>query len=111
MLSLSIVDHWSDTKRIHLIASLTVSGNYPSGGDSIPLTNPLIKSGSSPNYAVASGIGGYNYVVTTTPGAIPMAATLRVYVDSTGLELTTGAYPGGLTAQSIQLYMIFNKFE
>jgi len=47
----------SDTKRIHLVGYLMTSGSYPLGGDPVPLTNPLIKSGSSPIVVVVNGLG------------------------------------------------------
>lgn len=108
-LALTILDHWGDTKRIHLVGYLTPTGSYPSGGDPIPLTNPLIKSGSSPIMVVASGLGGYNYVVTSVPFAVPAAAMLRVFVDSTGAELAAGAYPASALANAIQFYAVFPK--
>lgn len=109
-LSLTILDHWSDTKRIHLVGYLMTSGSYPLGGDPVPLTNPLIKSGSSPIVVIANGLGGYNYVVTSVPFAVPAAATLRVYVDSTGVELPAGAYPASSLANQIQFYAVFPKY-
>jgi hypothetical protein len=108
-LALTIIDHWSDTKRVHVVGTLTASGNYPLNGDIIPVNNPLIKSGSSPIWAVAQGLGGYNYVVTSVPGSTPPAAILRVYADSTGLELVAGAYPAGLIAAPINIHAIFYK--
>ena len=113
MLSLAVVDHWEDAKRLHWVGTITASGNYTATtGDSIPLAafnNPSIKSGSSPVWASAQGLGGYNYVVTYVPGATGMAAVLRIFVDSTGLELVSGAYPVGVSGNPINLYCIFPK--
>ena len=109
-LTLTVVDHWEDTKRFHLIASLLGTGNYIQGGDTIILTNPLIKSGSAPIFATAQ-VAGYNLIVL--PGAYqssPASAKLQVFIDSTGLELAAGVYPAALqVAGAIQLYAIFFK--
>src|SRR5271169_2159264 len=108
MLSLTIVDHWEDTKRFHLVGTLVGSGNYALGGDTVNLTNPVIKSGSAPIYMSAQ-TSGYNLV--GLPGAYqstPPSAKLQIFVDSTGLELAAGAYPAALqVAGSIAVYMIF----
>jgi hypothetical protein len=113
-LTLSISDHWSDGKRIHVTGTLTASGNYPAGGDVIPFGNPLIKSNSAPVWAEAQGLGGYNYAVSPLGTVLPSNPTqipkLRVFVDSTGAELTAGAYPAGLIAAPAQFYAIFPKF-
>jgi hypothetical protein len=108
-LTLTITDHWSDTKRIHVVGTLTASGNYPAGGDVIPVNNPLIKSGSSPVFALAQGLGGFDYVVTSVPGVAPPAALLRVFTSSSGLELAAGAYPAGVTGNTVNFYGIFYK--
>ena len=44
MLALTVVDHWFDPKRLHVIAGLVASGSYASGGDTVPVSDPLIKS-------------------------------------------------------------------
>jgi len=112
-LTLKVIDHWDDGKRLHVVGTLTASGSYPASGDPIPLSDPLIKSGSAPIFAVAQGMGGYRYVVQV--GAFGSTAqpraTLRVFLDTTGLELAAGAYPAPLIAAPASLYAIFPKFS
>jgi hypothetical protein len=111
-LALKVYDHWDDGKRIHLIATITASGSYPAGGDVIPLSDPLIKSGSAPVVAIAQGLGGFNYVCTVGgyQSTAQPRSVLRVFVDTTGLELGAGAYPAGILTNPISFYAIFFKF-
>jgi len=109
-LNLTVVDHWEDTKRFHLVASLQGTGNYATGGDVITLTNALIKSGSAPVFGTAQA-AAYNCIVL--PGAYqstPPSAKLQIFADSTVLELSAAAYPAALqVAGSILAYLIFFK--
>ena len=110
-LALKVTDHWSDQKRVHVIGTLTASGSYPTGGDTVPLTDPLIKSNTSPVWFQAQGQGGYNYV--GLPGALnstPATAKLQAFADAGGTEVPAGAYPAGITSNPIKFYAIFPKF-
>lgn len=113
-LTLTIADHWSDGKRLHVTGTITAAGNYPAGGDVIPFNNPSIKSNSAPVWAEVQGLGGFDYIISglgtvlpSNPNPIPK---LRVITSSTGLELVAGAYPGGLIAAPASFYAIFPKF-
>jgi hypothetical protein len=106
----TIVDHWIDGKRLHVIGILVASGNYPAGGDAIPFNNPLIKTGMAPTWIEAQGMGGFNYI--GVPGAFlssPPNAKLRCITSSTGVEVAAGAYPAGITANPIQFRAIFPR--
>ena len=107
MLSLTILDHWSDTKRIHVTGYLTASGSYATGGDPVPLSSPLIKSASLPLFANISGASAVYEYLPVPNGIIP---SMKVVTRSTGAELAAGAYPAGITADYIGVYIIFPKF-
>jgi len=106
-IALTITDHWSDTKRIHVTGVLTPSGSYTTGGDPVPITSPLIKSASLPVYAHAYGASAvYDYLVTLSAG-VP---AVKVVTRSTGAELAAGAYPAGIISDLMGIYIIFPKF-
>ena len=113
-LTLSITDHWSDGKRLHVVGTLTASSNYPAGGEALPLNNPLIKAGSAPVFVTANGLGGYDYTFSGLGTVLPAnpnpTTKLRAVLSSTGVELAAGAYPAGITNNPINIYMIFPKF-
>ena len=110
--AITIVDHWSDTKRIHVCGILTLTGNYTTGGDTVNFAAvPQIKAGSGPIVFSATGSGGYNYNgIPGGPTQIPASAKLQILSDSTGSELTAAAYPAGVTNNPANFYAIFPKF-
>lgn len=107
-LQFNLTDHWTDGKRIHVIGNIVASGNYIAGGDTLSLVNTEIKCSPSslPEFVVIEGqaIYGYKFVPGTTQ------ANGKVKVISGGAELGAGAYPGGLTGDTIVIYAIFPKF-
>ncbi len=107
-LALTVTNHWDDGKRLHVVAGLTPSGNYAAGGDAIPLTSTDIKSRKAPIMAIPMGTGSavYDYLVTINANVL----VLKIVTRSTGTELAAGAYPAGILADLIGVYMIFHKF-
>jgi hypothetical protein len=61
-LTFSLVDAWDAGKRIHATGTAAASGNYPSGGDTLDLSQAPM-SGT----AWMDGLAGYEYVFS--PGA------------------------------------------
>lgn len=106
-LALTVVDHWFDLKRLHVIAGLVASGSYASGGDTVPVSDPLIKSSQAPVWADALG---YSAVYEYLPVMVAGALALKVVTRSTGTELAAGAYPVGVTGDTIGMHIIFPKF-
>ena len=104
-LSITVIDHWTDGKRLHVIGSINVtgSGNYVSNGLVLPLidnANPIaIKSPSNPEYVSISGFKGYNYNFDYR--------TNKVSIWAAGTQYSTSStWPEA----NVPVYMIFPKF-
>lgn len=108
MITVNISDHWSDGKRIHVVGTLTPSGNYVTGGDSLNFGLPLIKSNSAPTHVDADGLGAYSYAPVL--GTTINNGKLKFITSTTGTELAAGAYPANALGDIIQFHGIFYKF-
>ena len=102
----AVTNHWTDGKRIHVIGTITASGNYTTGGDTVSLALPQIKSNSAPLFVDVKGQAGYTYQFK--PGTSMSNGLLGCY--SGGTETAAGAYPGGITGDIITFHAIFHKF-
>ena len=112
-LTLNVVDHWSDGKRIHVTGTLLPSGSYTTGGDTIPFGNNIIKSSSAPIMVMISPIsptGDFTYFYLFKSGTTIANQKLKVFTNSGGTELPAGAYPGAAIANPAAFYAIFPKF-
>ncbi len=101
-------NHWASLNKIHVVGTLTFSGNYTSGGDTLNFGLPLIKSNSCPIYVVMTGVGIYLYRLVI--GTTIANSKVKIFSLATGLEIGAGAYPGGVTADAVTFYAIFPKF-
>ena len=103
----TVTDHWEDGKRVHVIGTLALSGNYVTGGDTVTVSNlSLIKSASPPNWAEALGQSKYKYVFIfsgLTTGKV------KIIIPDTGLELGAAAYPAAIAQDTVLFYAIFPK--
>jgi hypothetical protein len=115
-LTFSIVDTWDDGNRIHLAGTVAATGNYSTGGDTVDLSeNPIVASSQAPIQGTAwmDGLAGYDYVFF--PGSAMNNGKVKVFQQASGAgafaELTAGAYPGAITADTITFYGIFKKLQ
>ena len=98
-----IKDHWTDGKRLHVTGTVTTSGNYTTGGDTLSFANTEIKSASPPVFVIIQGQGVNNY--TYVPGST-MANGL-IFGQTGGVQFTTATpYP----TDTVSFYAIFPKF-
>lgn len=98
-------NHWSDTKRLHVVGTVVATGNYVNGtGDALNfLTEPLIKSNTNPLYVHMTGrINAYKATYNQATGLV------KFYLA--GTELASGAYPAAITGDVFNVYAIFPKF-
>lgn len=100
----------SASNFIYAIATLTFSGNYPSGGDTLDFTSIADKlpSAQVPVQAFAesqNGNGGYYVVVQ---GSALNNWKLKGF-NAGGTELTAGAYPASVTSDIVQLSITARK--
>ncbi len=98
-------DEWYDGKRYWVSLSITASGSYSSGGDTLNIAS-LVKTGKVPikGFAQIEGQAGFQYCFV--PGTDNTAHKVKVFqtgaaVSSPFAELGAGAYPAGVTGDTI----------
>jgi hypothetical protein len=113
-LAFSLVDTWDDGKRIHVGGTVSISGSYSSGGDTIDLSqSPVIAATQPPVQGTAwmDGLSGYDFVFS--PGAAMNNGKVKVFQQggSAGAfaELAAGSYPAEITSDTVTFYGIFKK--
>lgn len=102
-LAVAVTDHWTDGKRVHVTFTVTPTGNYTTGGDTLNLQANEIKSASLPVFVSLKGQGVnlYNFIPGTTQ------ANGKLYGSTGGTQFTGGsAYP----TDTVTGYAIFPKF-
>lgn len=114
--SLTLVDSWDDGKRIHVSGTVLACGNYATNGDTLDLSqSPLVASTQPPISGTAwmDGLAGYDYVFI--PGSALNSNKVKIFQQGASAgafpELAAGAYPGGITADTITFYGIFKKLQ
>jgi hypothetical protein len=107
----SPLNHWSDTKRIHVsVPDLILSGSYITGGDTFNISNPLIKTGAT-QPLVCLFAPSTPYIYTYIPGSNLTNGKIKIFSLANGLELPAGPYPSILLNDSADdCYMIFKKY-
>ena len=100
-----VTDIDNSGKSLYVTATLTFSGSYSTGGDTIDFTTIIGKgylgrvfqAGKSPLYGYAAGTSGHSY------GLIPgtTLANGKIKINTTaGTELAAGAYPAGVSGDT-----------
>jgi hypothetical protein len=108
-LTVNIQDHWSDGNRIHVVGTITPSGNYPTGGDTLNFGLTTIKSTKPPVWCAVEG--DTNLLYACIPGSTISNGKLKIIVSNTGLEQAAGAYPASILTDGITFQAIFHKFR
>lgn len=114
-LTFNLVDKWDDGKRIHLAGTVSASGNYSTGGDTLDLSQiPILVS---TQLAISStswmdGLAGYDYIFA--PGSALNSNKVKIFWESEPgedalTELAAGAYPQAILDDNITLYLIAKK--
>lgn len=115
-LTFTLVDTWDDGKRIHVTGTVTASGSYTTGGDTLDLSQfPTIASTQPPIQGTAwlDGLAGYDYVFA--PGSAMNDGLVKIFQQGASAgafpELASGTYPAAITGDSISFYGIFKKLR
>lgn len=115
-LTFALVDTWDDGKRIHVSGTITASGNYSTGGDTLDLSQfPIVATTQLPLPGTGwiNGLAGYDYVFVN--GTALNANKIKVFQQGTSAgafpELAAGAYPSAITGDAITFYGIFPKLR
>ncbi|HTU34270.1 MAG TPA: hypothetical protein VMF66_10750 [Candidatus Acidoferrum sp.] len=115
-LTFTLVDTWDDGKRVHASGTVSASGNYTSGGDTLDLSQfPILASSQTPIQGTAwlDGLAGYDYVFA--PGSAQNNGKVKIFQQGSSAgafpELAAGAYPAAITGDTITFYGIFKKLQ
>ncbi|HKS66887.1 MAG TPA: hypothetical protein VJR26_06585 [Candidatus Acidoferrales bacterium] len=115
-LAFTLIDTWDDGKRIHATGTITASGNYTAGGDTLDLSQfPAMASTQPPILGTAriDGLAGYDYVFSG--GSALNNGKVKIFQQGTSAgafpELAAGAYPAAITGDTITFYGIFKKLQ
>jgi|SRR5277367_1512193 len=125
--TLTVSQSWTDGKRQHFVGKIALSGSYVAGGvplsllvDGIFTSQPVVHSdvaGKGGGYGAALGtVYDYRYVNAPVsqgaPGIPPnqflAQGLLRIFLA--GTELSAGAFPSGVTSDSVFFYGIVQKY-
>ena len=113
-LNFTLVDTWDDGQRIHVAGTVTASGNYSTGGDTLDLSQwPIIAATQAPIQGTTwmDGLSGYDYVFY--PGAAMNSGQVKMFQQGASAgafpELAAGAYPSAIASDTITFYGIFKK--
>ncbi len=111
--AITVTDSWHDSKRLHVIGTLALSGTYPAAGGE-PLSWAGVKgvlSSQPPVWGIIEGDAGFKYEwiqgTTIANGAVKVRVEAAVGVNTPLAEHTNVAYVAGVTGDSIQFHMIF----
>lgn len=115
-LTFTLVGTWDDGKRIHVSGTVTASGSYTTGGDTLDISQfPAIGSTHAPIQGTAwmDRLAGYDYIFT--PGAAENSGKLKNFQQGARAgafpELASGAYPAAITGEVIAFYGIFKQLR
>lgn len=99
----------SGSNFVYAIATLTFSGNYPAGGDTLDFTQVADKLPSTQIIQAfaesQNGNGGYYVAIS---GSALNNWKLKAFTSG-GTELTAGAYPASVTTDVVQLAITARK--
>ena len=112
-LSLSVkqFDVDSTGKQVYVLGTLTATGSYVTGGDTLDLTNQsLIPAGALPKQLSVFTQTGQVFTYAWILGSALTNGKLKIY-QAGGTELAAGAYPAGITADIIAFSAVFPKFQ
>ena len=110
-LAINIVDVDSGENDLYVFGTLTASGSYASGGDTLDFTTVANQIGASqaPVQVWVGGSSGDSYGFVRA--ASPTLANGKLKINTTSnSELGAGAYPARITGDAnIQIEAVFNK--
>ena len=99
----------SASNFMYAVATLTFSGNYPTGGDTLDFTTVADKLPSTQIVQVfAESQNGNSGYYIPVQGTALNNWKLKAFVGG-GTEITAGAYPAGVTGDVVQLSITARK--
>lgn len=105
-LALTVTKQWWDGKKLHVIGTVVASSTYATNGDTISFASLGIESSQAPLWVKFNSLNGYAYVYSPASPSTQSTGKMRVNTTS-NTELAAGAYPAGVTGDTIGYYAIF----
>ena len=100
----------SGRNLVYAIGTLTFTGSYATNGDTLDLTTVAEKlSSSQVVQIVADSLNGNNMYYVAVLGSSLNIHIIKVF-SAGGTELAAGAYPGGVTGDTVQVRITARKF-
>lgn len=107
--TVAVRSYWDDGKRVHVLGTVTFSGSYTTGGDSVSLTGLFPGQRSAAELVKIDGKSGYVYKFDRNNSKI-----LVMQAPATGTnplaEIPASAYPSGVTSDTVDFYAVAKKF-
>ncbi|MGB7437962.1 MAG: hypothetical protein WBR26_03245 [Candidatus Acidiferrum sp.] len=99
----------SGNNFVYALATLTFSGNYTVGGDTLDFTQVADKlGGANVAQAVAESQNGNSGYYVPVQGSALNTWKLKAFTGG-GTELSSGAYPASVTSDIVQLAITVTK--
>lgn len=104
-LAVTVTKKWHDSKKLHVVGTIVASSTYATGGDTLSFASLGINSSQPPFWVKFNSLNGYSYVYAAGGGT--QATGLMRANTASNTELAAGAYPAGITGDTIQFYALF----
>jgi len=108
--SMVVTKQWYDGKKVWVQGTITLSGSYTQGGDTLTLAGLGIKSSQIPfSFDIQSGAGTAAQALNTytwVAGTTQANGKIRCFIGAVA-ELAAGAYPAAATGDLITAQFIF----
>ncbi len=101
----------SASNFVYAVVTLSFSGNYSTGGDTLDFTTVADKLPSDTILQVFAGSqnGNASYYYIPVQGTAMNNWKLKCFVGGGTTEVSAGAYPGGITGDIVQLSITARK--
>ena len=98
-------------KQLYVVGTITASGSYTTGGDTLDLTNQsYIPSDALPKQVSIFTQTGVVFSYTWILGSALNNGKMKIY-QAGGTELAAGAYPAAITSDIIAFSAVFPKLQ
>lgn len=110
-IAVTVTQHWSDGKKIHVIGTLAATGDYVTGGDTVDFGLQAIKSTKPPVFVYIDPMVYTDADLNIALARFVYGSTIKngkVYCFNNGGQVAAGAYPTPYA--TMKFYAIFHQF-
>lgn len=110
VITVTVVNNWSDGKRQHVIGTLDFdTGDYAAGGIALTFNDPKIKSTKLRWLDIKGLSAQYRYVYVASTGKVQVFDEHQT--SGVQAELAAAAVPAGVDTDVIDFYGIFDQLR